>query len=57
MYVSLPPLEKELEAYVHYWNSHLMRKNRNIPSPSGVPNEMYELPSLYGKELSGFYSN
>lgn len=49
MYVSLPSLEEELATFVNDWNSHLIRKNRHSLSPSGVPNEMYELPSMYGK--------
>lgn len=49
LYTSVPLLEKELDDFVFFWNSHLIRKNKLSQSPSGVPNEMHELPALYGK--------
>ena len=48
IFASLPCLRQELNDFVIYWNSHLIRKNKLTQSPSGVPNEMYEVPSLYG---------
>lgn len=54
MYVSIPTLEKELEEYVDYWNTHLMRKNKKVGTPSCVPDEMYEFPTLHGEPYTIF---
>lgn len=54
-YVALPILKQELTEYVQYWNSHLMRKNKSISFPSGVPNKMYEFPELYGEKTAVYY--
>ena len=47
-YVVLVPLKKDLAEFIETWNSHLIRKNRLSECPNGVPNELYEFPSLYG---------
>ena len=47
-YVCVPPLSKELEEFRHWWNTHVIRKNNQADLPSGVPNELYEFPSLHG---------
>ena len=43
------PLERDLEEFVDNWNSHLIRRNRLSDCPSGVPNELYQYPTLHGK--------
>ena len=48
VFIILPRLE-DIQEYVHYWNSYLMRHNRLADCPSGVPNELFELPSLHSK--------
>lgn len=48
LYVSVPVLRSEIADYVQYWNSHLMRRDKERQTPSRVPNEMYEMPELYG---------
>lgn len=42
-------LQNDLDEYKHYWNTHLIRANRLAECPSGVPEEMYSLPHMYGK--------
>ena len=42
------PLEKDLDEFRKHWNSHLIRKNKLTGFPGGVPNELYEFPSLHG---------
>ena len=31
-----------------YWNSHLLRKNRNAACPNGIPDDLYDMPEEYG---------
>ena len=59
MFVILPRLEEDVQEYVQYWNSHLMRHNRLADCPNGVPNELFELPSLHSEytNLIKFYKN
>lgn len=48
VYVMHKPLERDLDEFVEQWNSHVMRKNKLSGFPGGVPNELYECPSLQG---------
>lgn len=41
-------LRKDMDGFVDYWNSHPIRRNRNVASPSGRPCDIYDMPSLYG---------
>ena len=41
-------LEKELEEFVCSWNSHLIRSNSKARCPSGIPNDLFEMPENYG---------
>ena len=43
-------LQADLDAFVEEWNAHPIRKNRHAPSPHGRPNDMYDMPTLYGKK-------
>lgn len=52
LYVAVPVLKKELQEYVAYWNSHVIRANNRSGSPSCVSNEMYQFPTLYSKYCS-----
>ena len=36
-------LEKELNEFRISWNSHRMRKNKNIMCPAGVPDDIFYL--------------
>ena len=47
-YAMLVYLERDLAEFVEGWNSHLIRRNHLAACPSGVPNETYEFPALYG---------
>ncbi len=40
-------LENELKEFVHYWNTHRIRKNNQSLSPSGIPDELYDMPELH----------
>ena len=53
----LPPLEK-VHRYVcvQQWNTHRIRQNRKAGCPSGVPNDLYELPQLEGNCALNDYS-
>ena len=42
-------LQRDLDAFVEEWNAHPIRKNRHAPSPHGCPNDIYDMPTLYGK--------
>lgn len=49
-------LEKELNEFVQYWNSHLIRANRLTGMTSATPNDLYEMPNYHGK-LTRHYFN
>lgn len=40
--------------FVHYWNTHLIRKNKQCQTPSGIPDEMHNMPSMYGMVYSTY---
>ena len=42
-------LQTELDKFVSHWNSHLIRPNRNADSPSGYPDDMYDMPETFGQ--------
>lgn len=46
--MAVPVLEKEVAEYVKQWNSHLIRKNKQCQTPSGIPDEIYSMPEVYG---------
>ena len=41
-------LQQELDTTRKLWNTHYIRKNRNLRSPSGKPDVIYHLPHRYG---------
>ena len=45
-------LEQELHEFQHFWNTHHIQKNRQSASPHGIPNDLYEMPELFGTKLS-----
>ena len=47
-------LQKDLEAFVADWNNHRIRPNGNSASPSGTPNDMYDMPTIHGKNVNNF---
>ena len=44
-------LERELKEFVDNWNSHTIRSNRTIEVPSGIPDDIFEIPEEFGKSL------
>ena len=47
-YAFLPVLKKELEEFVELWNSHTIRRTRLAASPCGRPDDLYDMPMLFG---------
>ena len=41
-------LRKSLNDFKDRWNSHRIRTNRVAGCPDGVPEDLYNLPQLYG---------
>ena len=49
-------LEQELSDFVAYWNSHRIRCNRSIECPSGIPEDMFDMPEEFGKRIKYLYN-
>ena len=49
-----PLLQKEVDEFVLYWNTHKIRANRLANCPSGIPDDLYDMPAHVGTLL---YSN
>ena len=47
--VFLPVIERELEEYMTYWNSHPIRSSRQGNFLGGIPNDLFEMTSFYRK--------
>ncbi len=41
-------VRREVEEFVTYWNTHHIRYNRAAYCPSGRPDDIFDMPSLYG---------
>ena len=48
--VFLPIIEKELEEYMAYWNSHCIRSSRG-DCLGGIPSDLFDMPAYYGKAI------
>lgn len=48
VFVFLPLLTKELNDFVALWNSHHIRPVRLSACPSGRPDDMYDMPQIFG---------
>ena len=48
-YAFVPVLERELNEFRDSWNSHTIRKNRNSNGPAGKPEDLYDMPAMYGR--------
>ena len=44
-------LQKELDGFLEHWNSHPIRPSRNTESPGGFPDDLYDVPELFGMLL------
>ena len=42
-------LESELDEFKEEWNTHSLRANSKTLLPSGIPNDLYDMPETYGK--------
>ena len=47
-FVVVPIHSKELEDFVNDWNSHGIRPVMGAVSPSGIPDDLYQMPNLQG---------
>lgn len=41
-------LESELNEFRQEWNAHKIRANNKSLLPSGIPNDLYDMPQTYG---------
>uniref|UniRef100_A0A3P9IEL3 Integrase core domain-containing protein n=1 Tax=Oryzias latipes TaxID=8090 RepID=A0A3P9IEL3_ORYLA len=53
-YCFLGVLQKELDEYKHYWNTHTIRPVRQSRCPSGKPEAMYYVPQRFDGSNCGF---
>lgn len=53
--VFLPLIESNLASFVHYWNTHKIRES-NSDTIGGIPEDLYELPSVYGEQSHCCYA-
>ena len=42
-------LESELNEFKEEWNTHSLRANSKTLLPSGIPNDLNDMPETYGK--------
>lgn len=47
----MPVVRREVEEFVQYWNTHHIRPSFGAAGPSGRPDDLYDMPQLYGKYL------
>ena len=48
--IVLPALRRDIEEFVQYWNSHYIRPTSGARCPPGRPDDLYEIPAMYGKQ-------
>ena len=48
-FIYAPFLQKALDDFRDRWNSHRMRPNKKAGCPTGVPDDLYNLPHLTGR--------
>ena len=41
-------IEFELKEFQKAWNSHTIRNNTKSLLPSGIPDDLYQMPQTYG---------
>ena len=44
-------LRCDMKEFMGDWNNHMIRRNQLSNSPSGRPQDMYDLPELQGKHM------
>lgn len=51
----LPILKKDLHSFMMFWNSHHIRPSRMATCPNGCPDDLFDMPQLYGEILCNHY--
>lgn len=41
-------MKTDIEEFVEFWNSHSIRCNKLAACPAGRPDDLYEMPELFG---------
>ena len=44
----MPAIRQDLHDFVYYWNSHYIRKTSGASCPAGRPDDLYDMPHIYG---------
>ena len=44
----LPLIQREVQDFMMYWNTHHIRPSHMALCPSGRPDDMFDMPQLYG---------
>ena len=52
-YVFIPVLEKEIECFIHNWNTHRIRFQKDTVLSDEIPEHIYSFPEKYGLERCG----
>ena len=50
-------MEQDIKDFVQDWNTHPIRSNHNVASPCGRPDDMYEVPEMFGMRACNLYNN
>lgn len=50
-YILVPLLEKEILEFQTLWNTHPIRRNKKSGTPHGIPDDLYLMPSEFGKVM------
>ena len=45
-------VQRDIEAFVNYWNTHNIRPSRNALCPSRRPDDIFDMPQVYGIIMS-----
>ena len=45
----MPVIRRDLEEFVCFWNSHPIRKTSGASCPSGRPDDLYDMPQVFGR--------
>ena len=47
----IPVVRRDLQEFVEYWNTHHIRSSSRAFCPSGRPDDMFDMPQIYGNYL------
>ena len=53
-FILLPIVQEEFDVFANLWNSHRIRRQKDVNLPTGVPNHIYSFPQKYGLHEFGF---